>query len=82
MKPVYKQSTKWYSFKGNAKRTLMYSDSLQFVNDKLQESLAEFSGFEAEKLVAINASEIKVIKERGHKNKQSNFYGLLWVVVF
>ena len=64
MKPIYKQLAKWYAYNGDAKNTLLYSDSLQFVSDRLHLEFDEFSGFEADKLVRLNANELDRLQKQ------------------
>ena len=64
MKPIYKQLAKWYAYYGDAKNTLLYSDSLQFVSDRLHLEFDEFSGFEADKLVRLNANELDRLQKQ------------------
>lgn len=62
MKPIYKQLAKWYAYNEDASNTLLYSDSLQYVSEQLHFEFDETSGFEADKLVRLNASEVDLLE--------------------
>ena len=78
MKPIYKQLAKWYAYYGDAKNTLLYSDSLQFVSDRLHLEFDKFSGFEADKLVRLNANELDRLQKQ--KEQETSKRVLLFLV--
>ena len=79
MKPIYKQLAKWYAYNGDAKNTLLYSDSLQFVSDRLHLEFDEFSGFEADKLVRLNANELDRLQKQ--KEQETSKRVLFFLVI-
>lgn len=64
MEPVYKQLSKWYAAKGNAKKTLIYADSASYVNNKLNTEIAAVSGFDAENLIELNIRKVDLLKAK------------------
>ena len=70
MKPIYRQLAKWSAYSGNANNTLLYNDSLQFVSNQLHLEFNKFSGFEADKLVKLNANQI-ALSQREKAQEQS-----------
>ena len=78
MKPIYKQLAKWYAYYGDAKNTLLYSDSLQFVSDRLHLEFDKLSGFEADKLVRLNANELDRLQKQ--KEQETSKRVLLFLV--
>ena len=70
MKPIYKQLAKWSAYNDDANNTLLYNDSLQFVSNQLHLEFNKFSGFEADKLVKLNANQI-ALSQREKAQEQS-----------
>ena len=70
MKPIYRQLAKWSAYSGNAKNTLLYNDSLEVISNKLHLEFNKFSGFEADKLVKLNANQI-ALSQREKAQEQS-----------
>lgn len=64
MEPVYKQLSKWYAAKGNAKKTLIYADSASYVNNKLNTEFATVSGFDAETSIELNIRKVDLLKAK------------------
>lgn len=64
MEPVYKQLSKWYAAKGNAKKTLIYADSASYVNNKLNTEIAAVSGFDAETSIELNIRKVDLLKAK------------------
>ena len=58
MAPVYRQLSKWYAVKNDGHLTLAYADSAAHVYRKLQQNFSSVTAFEAEKVVAMAATEI------------------------
>ena len=63
MKPIYRQLAKWSAYSGNATNTLLYNDSLEDISIKLHLEFNKFSGFEADKLVNLNANQITLLQK-------------------
>ena len=63
MKPIYRQLSKWFAYNDDATNTLIYSDSLEFVTNQLRSNSNRFSGFEADKLVNLNAKQITLLQK-------------------
>ena len=63
MKPIYRQLAKWSAYNGNATNTLLYNDSLEDISIKLHLEFNKFSGFEADKLVNLNAKQITLLQK-------------------
>jgi leucyl aminopeptidase len=78
MKPIYKQFARWYAYKGDANKTLLYSDSLQYVHNQLHIKFDEFYGFEADKLVRLNASELELLQKQ---QEQELTKKVVWILV-
>ena len=78
MKPIYKQFARWYAYKGDANKTLSYSDSLQYVSDQLHRDFDEFSEFEADKLVRLNASELELLQKQQEQEVSKK---VIWILV-
>lgn len=70
MEPVYKQLSKWYAAKGNAKKTLIYADSASYVNNKLNTEFATVSGFDAETLIELNIRKVDLLKAKQLQEQQ------------
>jgi hypothetical protein len=69
MKPIYKQLAKWSAYNDDANNTLLYNDSLQFVSNQLHLEFNKFSGFEADKLVKLNANQIALLERQRDDEK-------------
>ncbi len=78
MKPIYKQFARWYAYKGDANKTLLYSDSLQYVSEQLHIKFDEFSGFEADKLVKLSASELELLQKQKQQEVSKK---VIWILV-
>ena len=60
---------------GDAASALVYRDSLEFVTNQLQLNFNRFSGFEADKLVKLNANQIATFTKRKKlKSSQKKYY--------
>ena len=70
MKPIYRQLANWSAYNGDAASALVYRDSLEFVTSQLQLNFNRFSGFEADKLVKLNANQI-ALSQREKAQEQS-----------
>ena len=70
MKPIYRQLANWSAYNGDAASALVYRDSLEFVTNQLQLNFNRFSGFEADKLVNLNANQI-ALSQREKAQEQS-----------
>ena len=70
MKPIYRQLANWSAYNGDAASALVYRDSLEFVTNQLQLNFNRFSGFEADKLVKLNANQI-ALSQREKAQEQS-----------
>lgn len=79
MKPIYKQLAKWYAYNGDPKNTLLYSDSLGYVSERLHLEFDEFSGFEADKLVMLNANELERLQKQ--KEQETSKRVMLFFVI-
>ena len=79
MKPIYKQLAKWYAYNGDPKNTLLYSDSLGYVSDRLHLEFDEFSGFKADKLVMLNAIELERLQKQ--KEQETSKRVMLFFVI-
>ena len=78
MKPIYKQLAKWSAYNDDANNTLLYNDSLQFVSNQLHLEFNKFSGFEADKLVKLNANQIALLERQRDEEKSKK---LLLIIV-
>ena len=79
MKPIYKQLAKWYAYNEDARNTLLYSDSLQYLSDQLHIEFDETSGFEADKLVRLNANELERLQKQ--KEQETSKRVMLFFVI-
>jgi len=79
MKPIYRQLAKWSAYNGNAKNTLLYNDSLEVISNKLHLEFDKFSGFEADKLVRLNANELDRLQKQ--KKQETSKRVLLFLVI-
>ena len=70
MKPIYRQLAKWSAYNDDTTNTLVYRDSLEFVTNQLHLEFNKFSGFEADKLVKLNANQI-ALSQREKAQEQS-----------
>ena len=70
MKPIYRQLANWSAYNGDAASAIVYRDSLEFVTNQLQLNFNRFSGFEADKLVKLNANQI-ALSQREKAQEQS-----------
>ena len=70
MEPVYRQLSKWYAAKGNAKKTLIYADSASYVNNKLNIEFANVSGYDAESLIELNIRKVDLLKAKQLQEQQ------------
>jgi hypothetical protein len=70
MKPIYRQLANWSAYNGDAASAVVYRDSLEFVTNQLQLNFNRFSGFEADKLVNLNANQI-ALSQREKAQEQS-----------
>ena len=78
MKPIYRQLAKWSAYNGNAKNTLLYNDSLEVISNKLHLEFNKFSGFEADKLVKLNASELDLLEtQKNQEYSDKLFWGII-----
>ena len=78
MKPIYRQLAKWSAYSGNAKNTLLYNDSLEVISNKLHLEFNKFSGFEADKLVKLNASELDLLEtQKDQEYSDKLFWGII-----
>ena len=78
MKPIYRQLAKWSAYNGNATNTLLYNDSLEVISNKLHLEFNKFSGFEADKLVKLNANQIALLERQRDDEKSKK---LLLIIV-
>ncbi len=79
MKPVYRQLAKWFAYNDDAINTLAYRDSLEFVTNQLRSNSNRFSGFEADKLVMLNANELERLQKQ--KEQETSKRVMLFFVI-
>lgn len=78
MKPIYRQLANWSAYNGDAASALFYRDSLEFVTSQLQLNFNRFSGFEADKLVRLNASEVELLQKQQQQEVSKK---VIWILV-
>ena len=78
MKPIYRQLAKWSAYNDDTTNTLVYRDSLEFVTNQLRSNSNSFSGFEADKLVKLNANQIALLERQRDEEKSKK---LLLIIV-
>ena len=74
MKPIYRQLAKWSAYNGNANNTLLYNDSLEVISNELHLEFNKFSGFEADKLVKLNANQIALLERQRDEEKSKKLF--------